>query len=129
VAPSPVQTELPYRNGHRLLVPPIPGCILCSLNEGVKVTWCRSGLRKGSSPWLQGAAGNRTTPSFSDPWSTTLTSEAGTRIDPYACRCQNLMRSQGMTDGENYRDLLTSLSTALAMTEAAYLEAWRRRDL
>jgi pyrroloquinoline quinone (PQQ) biosynthesis protein C len=42
---------------------------------------------------------------------------------------QNLMRSQGMTDGENHRDLLTRLSTALAMTEAAYLEARRRRDL
>jgi hypothetical protein len=41
---------------------------------------------------------------------------------------QSLMRSQGMTDGENYRDLLTRLSTALAMTEAAYLEARRRRD-
>ena len=27
------------------------------------------------------------------------------------------------------RDLLTRLSTALAMTEAAYLEARRRRDL
>jgi hypothetical protein len=26
---------------------------------------------------------------------------------------------QGMTDGENHRDLLTRLSTALAMTEAA----------
>jgi predicted RNase H-like HicB family nuclease len=42
---------------------------------------------------------------------------------------QSLMRSQGMTDGENYRDLLTRLSSALAMTEAAYLEARRRRDL
>jgi hypothetical protein len=30
------------------------------------------------------------------------------------------MRSQGMTDGEDYRDLITRLSTALAMTEAAY---------
>jgi hypothetical protein len=39
------------------------------------------------------------------------------------------MRSQGMTDGENHRDLLTRLSTALAMTEAAYHEARRRRDL
>jgi hypothetical protein len=39
------------------------------------------------------------------------------------------MRSQGMTDGENHRDLLIHLSTALAMTEAAYLEARRRRDL
>ena len=41
----------------------------------------------------------------------------------------SLMRSQGMTDGENYRDLLTRLSPALAMTEAAYLETRRRRDL
>jgi len=42
---------------------------------------------------------------------------------------QSLMRSQGMTDGEDYRNLLTRLSTALAITEAAYLEARRRRDL
>ena len=42
---------------------------------------------------------------------------------------QSLMRSQGMTDGDNYRDLLTRLSTPLAMTEAAYFEARRRRDL
>jgi hypothetical protein len=39
------------------------------------------------------------------------------------------IRCEGMTEGENYRDLLTRLSTALAMTEAAYLEARRRRDL
>ena len=32
------------------------------------------------------------------------------------------MRSQGMAEGENHRDLLTRLSRALAMTEAAYLE-------
>jgi hypothetical protein len=51
--------------------------------------------------------------------------EAGQRIRA----TQSLMRSQGMNDGENYRDLLTRLSTALAMTEAAYLEARRRRDL
>jgi hypothetical protein len=50
--------------------------------------------------------------------------EAGQRIRT----TQSLMRSQGITDGENYRDLLTRLSTALAMTEAAYLEARRRRD-
>jgi hypothetical protein len=37
------------------------------------------------------------------------------------------MRCQGMTDGENHRDLLTRLSTALAMTEAAYLEVGRSR--
>jgi hypothetical protein len=42
---------------------------------------------------------------------------------------QSLMRSQGMTDGENHRDFLTRLSTALAMTEAAYLEARRWREL
>src|SRR5215216_5033575 len=88
VAPSPVPTELLYRIGHGPLISPIPGCILCSLNEGVKVTCCRSGLRKSSSPWLQRAAGNRTTPSVSDLWSTASTSEAGTRIDPYACRCR-----------------------------------------
>jgi hypothetical protein len=51
--------------------------------------------------------------------------EAGQRIRA----TQRLMRSEGMTDGEDYRDLLTRLSTALAMTEAAYLEARRRRDL
>jgi hypothetical protein len=51
--------------------------------------------------------------------------EAGQRIRA----TQALMRAQGMTDSENYRDLLTRLSTALAMTEAAYLETRRRRDL
>jgi hypothetical protein len=51
--------------------------------------------------------------------------EAGQRIRA----TQSLMRSQGMTDGENYRDLHMRLSTAFAMTEAAYLEARRRRDL
>jgi predicted RNase H-like HicB family nuclease len=51
--------------------------------------------------------------------------EAGQRIRA----TQSLMRSQGMTDGEDYRELLTRLSTALAMTEAAYLEARRRREL
>ena len=50
--------------------------------------------------------------------------EAGQRIRA----TQSLMRSEGMTEGEDYRDLLTRLSTALAMTEAAYLEARRRRD-
>jgi hypothetical protein len=41
--------------------------------------------------------------------------EAGQRIRA----TQSLMRSEGMTDGENYRDLLTRLSTVLAMTKAA----------
>jgi hypothetical protein len=54
-----------------------------------------------------------------------LLKEAGQRIRA----TQSLMRSQGMSYGENYRDLLTRLSTALAMTEAAYLKARRRRDL
>jgi hypothetical protein len=51
--------------------------------------------------------------------------EAGQRIRA----TQSLMRSEGMTDGENYRDLLTRLSTAFAMTEAAYLETRHRSDL
>jgi hypothetical protein len=42
---------------------------------------------------------------------------------------QSLMRSVGMTDSENYRDILTRLSTALAMIEATYLDARRRKDL
>jgi hypothetical protein len=41
--------------------------------------------------------------------------EAGQRIRA----TQSLMRSEGMTDGENYRDLLTRLSTALAMRPGA----------
>jgi hypothetical protein len=51
--------------------------------------------------------------------------EAGGRIRA----TQSLMRSEGMTDGENYRDLLTRLSTALAMTEAAYLAASSTRAI
>jgi hypothetical protein len=42
--------------------------------------------------------------------------EAGQRIRA----TQSLIRSQGMTDGENHRDLLMRLSTALAITEATY---------
>ena len=51
--------------------------------------------------------------------------EAGQRIRA----TQSLMRSQGMTYGENHRDLLTRLSTALAMTEAVHFEPRRRRDI
>ena len=51
--------------------------------------------------------------------------EAGQRMRA----TQSLRRSQGMTGGQNHRDLLTRLSTAIAMTDAAYLEARRRRDL
>lgn len=49
--------------------------------------------------------------------------EAGQRIRA----TQHLMRSQGMNDDENNRDLVTRLSTALAMTKAAYMEARRRK--
>jgi hypothetical protein len=51
--------------------------------------------------------------------------EAGQRIRA----TQHLLRTQGMTESEDYRELLTRLSTALAMTEAAYLEARRRREI
>ena len=39
---------------------------------------------------------------------------------------QNVMHSQGMTENVNYRELVTRLSTALPMAEAAYVEAKRR---
>ncbi len=42
---------------------------------------------------------------------------------------QNVMHARGMTEDVHYRELLSRLSTALAMTEAAYVEAKRRRDL
>jgi hypothetical protein len=50
------------------------------------------------------------------------TKEAGQRLRASL----NLMRSQGMLDDNDYRELVTRLSTALAMTEAAYLEARER---
>jgi hypothetical protein len=53
------------------------------------------------------------------------TKEAGQRLRASL----NLMRLQGMLDDANYRELTTRLSTALAMTEAAYLEARRRGEL
>jgi hypothetical protein len=53
------------------------------------------------------------------------TKEAGQRLRASL----NLMRSQGMLDDGNYRELTTRLSTALAMTEAAYLEARKRREV
>ena len=42
---------------------------------------------------------------------------------------QNLMHSQRMTQDVNYWELQMRLSTALAMTEAAYVEVKRQRDL
>ena len=53
------------------------------------------------------------------------TREAGQRLRASL----NLMRSQGMLDDANYRELFTRLSTALAMTEATYLEARRRSEM
>jgi hypothetical protein len=53
------------------------------------------------------------------------TKEAGQRLRASL----NLMRSQDMTSSEDYRELVTRLSTALAMTEAAYLEARRRSGM
>jgi hypothetical protein len=38
---------------------------------------------------------------------------------------QNVMHARGMTEEVNYRELVTRLSTALAMTEAALM--WRPR--
>jgi hypothetical protein len=53
------------------------------------------------------------------------TREAGQRLRASL----NLMRSQGMLDDGDFRELVTRLSTALALTEAAYLEARRRREM
>ena len=40
---------------------------------------------------------------------------------------QNLMHARGMTEEVSYRELLTRLSLALAMAEAAYVEVMRKR--
>ena len=40
---------------------------------------------------------------------------------------QNVMHARGMTEDANYRELLTRLSLALAMAEAAYVEVMRKR--
>jgi hypothetical protein len=48
--------------------------------------------------------------------------EAGQRIRA----TQSLMRSQDMIDDADYRELVSRLSTSLAMVEAAYMEARRR---
>ncbi len=51
--------------------------------------------------------------------------EAGQRIRA----THHLLRSQGMTEAEDYRELITRLSTSLAMVEASYLEARRRHGM
>jgi hypothetical protein len=48
--------------------------------------------------------------------------EAGQRIRA----TQSLMRSEGMTDESDYRELTLCLRTSLAMVEAAQMEARRR---
>jgi hypothetical protein len=53
------------------------------------------------------------------------TREAGQRLRASL----NLMRSQSMTEDTNYADLTTRLRTALAMVEAAYVEAKRRKGM
>jgi len=53
------------------------------------------------------------------------TREAGQRLRASL----NLLRSQGLMDDGDLRELTTRLSTALTMTEAAYLEARRRREM
>src|SRR5215211_6155007 len=51
-----------------------------------------------------------------------------TRSRPEGKGNSELRHSQGMTQGENYSELLMRLSMALAMTEAAFVEAKRRRN-
>jgi hypothetical protein len=48
--------------------------------------------------------------------------EAGGRIRA----TQSHVRSEGMIDDADYRELVSRLSTSLAMVEAAYMEARRR---
>jgi hypothetical protein len=50
------------------------------------------------------------------------TKEAGQRLRASL----SLLRSQGMVDAGDYRELVSRLSTSLAMVEAAYMEARRR---
>jgi hypothetical protein len=50
------------------------------------------------------------------------TKEAGLRLRASL----SLLRSQGMIDDADYRELVSRLSTSLAMVEAAYMEAPRR---
>ena len=51
--------------------------------------------------------------------------EAGQRIRA----TQHLLRAQGMTEAEDYRELVMRLSTALAMIEESYMEARRRKEM
>ncbi len=53
------------------------------------------------------------------------TKEAGQRLRASL----NLMRSQGMLEDHNYRELETRLTVALAIVEGVYSEARRRKDM
>jgi hypothetical protein len=50
------------------------------------------------------------------------TKEAGLRLRTSL----SLLRSQGMMDDADYRELVSCLRSSLAMVEAAYMEARRR---
>ena len=50
------------------------------------------------------------------------TKEAGQRLRASL----TLLHSQGMMDDAHYRELVSRLSTSVAMVEAAYMEARRR---
>jgi hypothetical protein len=50
------------------------------------------------------------------------TKEAGQRLRASL----SLLRSQGIVDDADYRELVSRLSTSLAMVEVAYMEARRR---
>jgi hypothetical protein len=52
------------------------------------------------------------------------TKEAGQRLRASL----SLLRSQGIVDDADYRELVSRLSTSLAMVEAAYIEARRRGE-
>ena len=53
------------------------------------------------------------------------TREAGQRLRASL----NLMRSQGILDEHNYRELETRLTVALAIVEASFMDARRRKDM
>jgi hypothetical protein len=79
-----------------------------------------------------GPAYSSTQPSSTLPWGATVhtMSQKNKRFFNAESRnCPRIAEGYIERNGENHRDLLTRLSTALAMTEAAYLEARRRRDL
>lgn len=53
------------------------------------------------------------------------TREAGQRLRASL----NLLRSQGLLDDADHRELVTRLTVAVAMVESSYMEARRRREM